>query len=140
MKLLGFNFESLSVEKIKNRVENLKINTNIDISEIKELKNEVLKTKEVLMQVTFLYSVKYEPEFAEVNLKGNILLSIEEKLGKEVFKEWKKKKMPGSFQVALFNIILKKATIKALELEDEVNLPLHIPLPSLKQGQPENKK
>ena len=134
MKVLGFNFDKLNAEKIKARPENLKISTNIDIAEIKDLKNEVLKTKEDLIQVSFSYTVKYDPGFVEINLKGNILLSLDEKLAKDVLKEWKKKKMPESFRVSLFNIILRKATVKALELEDELNLPLHMPLPSIRPG------
>jgi hypothetical protein len=31
----------------------------------------------------------------------------------------------------MFNIVLKKSTIKALELEDELNLPYHIPIPKV---------
>jgi len=141
MKVLGFNFDVLSAEKMKARPENLKINTKIDVDEIKELKNEVLKTKEGLIQVSFAHIISYEPGFAEVKLKGNVLLSIEDKLAKEILKDWKKKKMPDGFKVTLFNIILRKATIKALELEDEINLPLHMPLPSLRQGsRQENEK
>ena len=134
MKVLGFNFDKLNAEKIKARPENLKISTNIDITEIKDLKNEVLKTKEDIIQVGFSYTIKYDPGFAEINLKGNILLSLDEKLARDVLKEWKKKKMPEGFKVSLFNIILRKATVKALELEDELNLPLHMPLPTLRQG------
>ena len=141
MKVLGFNFDNLSVEKLKARPENLKINTSIDISEIKEMKNEVLKTKEEILQATFVYSVKYEPGFAAVELRGSILLSLDEKLAKDVLKEWKKKKMPEGFRTTLFNIILRKATVRSLQLEDELNLPLHMPLPTIRPGsQPGNEK
>ena len=141
MRVLGFNFDKISVEKLKSKPENLKISTNIDISEIKDLKNEVLKTKEDLLQVTFSYSVKYEPGYAVIELKGNILLSLDEKLAKDVLKEWKRKKMPETFRIALFNMILRKSTVKSLELEDELGLPLHMPLPSIRSGsKPENEK
>ena len=52
---------------------------------------------------------------------------------KEVLEDWKKKKLSDSFQEILFNIILRKANIKALELEEELNLPFHINLPSIKK-------
>jgi len=35
--------------------------------------------------------------------------------------------------VFLFNIILKKSTLKALQIEEELNIPLHMQLPSLKK-------
>ncbi|MCX6749409.1 MAG: hypothetical protein NTW17_01540 [Candidatus Pacearchaeota archaeon] len=132
MRVIGFNFDKISIERFKDKVEGLKITTNIDISEIKEIKSEILKTKEELVQVKFFYVVNYEPEFAKVDLKGTVLISIEEKQAKEILKEWKKKKLPEDFRMPLFNIILRKATTKSLNLEDEMNLPLHIPLPSLK--------
>ncbi len=134
MRLIGFNFDKISVERLKDKVEGLKITTNIDISDIKEIKSEILKTKEELVQVKFFYTVNYEPDFAKVDLKGTVLLSMEEKQAKDIFKEWKKKKMPEDFRMALFNIILRKAATKSLNLEDEMNLPLHIPLPSLRQA------
>ncbi len=134
MRVIGFNFDKISIEKLKERPENIKINTNIDISDIKEVKTDLLKTKDQLVNVKFAYTVKYEPGFAVVDLKGTIILALEEKLSKEVFKEWKKKKMPHGFQTTLFNIILRRATVKSLQLEDEMNLPLHMPLPTLKIG------
>jgi len=91
--------------------------------------------------VVFSYLVDYNPEFAVVDLRGSILLSMDEKSAKEVLKEWKKKKMPEGFRTTIFNIILRKATIKSLELEDELNLPLHMPLPTIKTDNlPKNEK
>jgi hypothetical protein len=134
MKIMGFNFTKISIEKLKDRSESLKINTHIDVTEIKELKTDILKTEEQIIGVKFSYSVKYEPEFANIDFKGSILLSLEEDKAKEVIKEWKKKKMPEDFQTILFNLILRKTAAKALQLEDEMNLPLHIPLPTVRSS------
>lgn len=136
MKLLGFNYTKISIEKLSEKTENLKISTNIDISEISEVKNSMLKSKETVLSVKFTYDVNYNPDYAKVSLGGNFLLSLEPKTAKNVLKEWENKKMPEEFKVPLFNLILKKANIKALELEDELNLPLHMPMPKVgKQGQ-----
>ncbi len=139
MRLMGFNFEKICVERLKDKVENLKMNMNIDILDIKEVKTDFLKNKEDIVQINFLYSVKYEPDFANVDLKGNMIIALDEVPAKEVFKEWKKKKMPDDFRTAIFNVILSKATIKALQLEDEVNLPLHAPLPSISPNKEKEK-
>jgi hypothetical protein len=132
MKVVGFNFDKISVEKLKERTDKLKVTTQIDVSEIKQLKPGFLKTKEDLLKVKFYYGVKYEPGFALVDLKGTVILSLSEKRSKEVLKEWKKKKMPEDFRLVLFNLILKKAALKSLHLEDELNLPLHLPMPTLR--------
>ena len=132
MKILGFGFTKISLEKVKDTMENLKINTGIDVPEIKDLKTDLLKTKEQILGVKFIYTVKYEPGIADLEFKGSIVLSLEEKKAKEVLKGWKKKNLPDDFKTVLYNLIMKKSAIRAIQLEDEMNLPLHIPLPTLR--------
>ena len=47
-------------------------------------------------------------------------------------KEINKSSVIKELRMNLFNLILRKSNIKALELEDEMNLPLHIPFPPLR--------
>lgn len=136
MRVIGFNFTKISIERFKNTLEppeELKINTQIDIPEIEELKTDVLKTKEDLLSVRFTYEISYNPGFAKINLEGRILLALNPKIAKEVLKQWKKKKISEDLRIPLFNVILKKSSLKALALEEELNLPLHIPLPSFRK-------
>ena len=135
MKLLGFNFTKIQVEKHKDRVDGLKIGTRIDVSEIKEAKASMLKTKDEVLAVKFAYGLDYEPEMAKLDLEGNLIISLESKKAREILKEWKDKKMPEDFRMTLFNLILRKASLKALQLEEEMNLPIHMQLPSLKIGE-----
>ena len=96
------------------------------------LKSSILNTKDEIIQAKFSYSVKYEPGFADIDLRGTVLLSLDENQSKELMKEWKKKQMPEDFKSFLFNVIMRKASLRSLHLEDELNLPLHLPLPTLK--------
>ena len=140
MRYIGFNFSKISVEKFLDKVENLKIDTKIDVSEIKAIKSSFFKTKEELISVKFNYAVNYNPDFAKIEFIGTIVFAFESKMAKDVLNQWKDKQMPEDFKISLFNIILRKSNLKALELEDELNLPLHIPLPSVKsQKKPEDK-
>lgn len=134
MKLLGFNFTKIQVEKSKDRVENLKIGTRIDISEIKEAKTGILKTKDEILAIKFKYGLDYEPGMAKLDLEGNLIISLESKEARGVLKQWKDKKMPENFRMPLFNLILRKSSLKALQFEEELNLPIHIQLPTLKLG------
>ncbi len=131
MRLVGFNFEKMSVERFEERPENLKFNTKLDISSINPLKSDFLRTKEDILKIDFVYSVLYEPNFAKLELKGNILLSVEPRMARDILKGWKDKQTSEEFRIFMFNIILRKSNIKALQLEDELGLPPHIPLPSL---------
>ena len=42
------------------------------------------------------------------------------------------KNLPEEFRLSVFNLILKKSSLKALQLEEELNIPLHIAMPFLK--------
>ena len=132
MRLIGFGFDKISIEKLKDQVKELKVTTNIDITDVIEIPTEVKKAKEELMKVKFSYSVKYEPELANLNMGGNVFLAVEEEKAKEILKDWKKKKISEEFRLAMFNLIVKKSTSKALSLEEEMGLPAHIPLPLFK--------
>jgi len=133
MKLLGFNFNKISIERFSNKAENLKINTDVNISELNKVERGAIKTKEELIGVKFTYNIDYSPDFAKIELTGNILVSVDPKIAKEVLNKWKGKKLPEEFNISLFNLILRKSNIKALQLEDEMNLPLHMPLQTLKK-------
>ena len=106
MKLAGFNFNKISVEKNSDTFKDLKMNTNIDISEIDTVKTGLFKTKEEFLAVKFQYTVDYEPDLAKVLLQGTIILAVDSKLSKEVLKGWKKKKVPEDFRIAVFNVIV----------------------------------
>lgn len=138
MRIIGFNFTKISIEKLKEPSElkeQLKINTQIDVPELTEVKSHLLKTKEEIIGAKFTYGVNYDPDFAKIELEGRILVAVEPKVAKEIFKQWKKKKMPEDFRLLLFNVVLKKSSLKALYLEEELNLPLHMPMPSFKKEQ-----
>lgn len=131
MRIIGFNFTKISIEKFSDKSEKLNIKTNIDIADINSINNDILNTKNSLMVVKFLYSVDYEPSFAKIDLSGTILFELDEKKTKNILEKWKDKQIPEDFKLALFNLILRKSNVKALQLEDDMNLPLHISLPSL---------
>ncbi len=136
MRIIGFNFTKISIEQLKEPSElkeQLKITTQMDIPELTEIKSHILKTKEEIVKVKFAYGVNYDPDFAKIELEGRVLIAVEPKIAKEILKQWKKKKMPEDFKMLLFNVILKKSSLKALYLEEELNLPLHMPMPSFKK-------
>jgi len=140
MNIVGFNFTKMSIERSKLPTEKVKVNTKMSISSIESIKSSLLNTGEDLLGVEFTYSLDYEPEFAKIEFKGNLIISIEPKLAREVLKDWKDKKTSEEFRIPILNVILKKANLKALELEDELGLPPHLPLPSFKKEEKSEKK
>lgn len=132
MKILGFNFTILSAEKLSGSTKGVKINTHIDISDIKEVKSDFFSSKEKILGVKFINEISYDPDFAKIVLGGNILVSMDEQAFKQVLNGWKTKDLPEEFRLGIFNSILKKSSLKALQLEEELNIPLHIAMPFLK--------
>jgi len=125
MKIMGFNFSKVSVEKKSDNFKDLKINTNIDILDVQPAKNDILKQKEEMIVIKFKYDVDFQKDVGKVDIEGNLIIVLDPKDSKEVIKEWKDKKLSENIKTPVFNIILRKSTIKALELEDQMNLPLH---------------
>jgi hypothetical protein len=143
MRPIGFSFKKIDAEKLpSDNLEGVKINVNIEIPEITSVKpTDILRPKDELIGVKFNYTVSYDPDYAKLTFSGNILLEVEPKIAKELLKSWKdSKQMPEEFRVFLYNIILRKSNLKALELEDELNLPLHMPMPSVQREDSKNKE
>ncbi len=66
MRLIGFNFNRIGIERFKDKSESIKFNTKIDLLSIDTLKSDFLKTKEEIIEIDFGYSILYEPDYAKV--------------------------------------------------------------------------
>lgn len=132
MKILGLSFTKLNAERLSTETKGVKIGTHIDLSEIREVKTEIFASKEKVLGIKFSYEIEYEPNFAKIKLAGNILISVDEQTFNKVLEGWKAKNLPEEFRLSIFNLILKKSSLKALQLEEELNIPSHIAMPFLK--------
>ncbi len=136
MKIIGFNFTKINVEKFSQKAKDLKVNTKIDVSDIDSVNSDIFKGDEGILGVKFTHIINYDPDFAKIEFAGSVIVSLNSKKAKEVLKQWKDKTMPDDFKVFIFNFILRKSSLKALQLEEEVNLPLHIKFPQLGLKEP----
>lgn len=145
MRFLGFNFTKISAEK-KPDFKPGTISTDIEFLEIEKDKIEMLKDTEVI-KISFKFGVNYKDEsekeektdkketkqepLGKLSFEGIILFSTDKEESKEILKAWKKKEIPPQFKMSIFNLILNKCSIKALSLEEDLNLPYHVPLPKV---------
>jgi len=133
MRIIGFNFKKIVAERKKDLQGKLEIKSNLQIDDIEkeniDIAGEVLKFH-------YDYSISYEQGFAEIIFKGTIL-ALPEKAEdtKKILKDWKKKKIDDNVRMFIFNFIMSKCNLKALQLEEEFGLPPHIPLPRLTKQQ-----
>ena len=131
MRVIGFNFEKISAERKKYFEGNLEIKSNISVKDIKTEKIDIVKDQEAL-KFDFEFEVDYSKDSASVFLKGFALILIEKDRAKDILKKWKNKKIEEDVRLPLFNLILSKSNLRAMQLEEELGLPLHIPLPRVK--------
>ncbi|MBX4196500.1 hypothetical protein KW805_02850 [Candidatus Pacearchaeota archaeon] len=145
MQIIGFNFTKIVATKEGSfSAASLKTNPtiNVEFTSIEKDKLDLLKDNEIV-RVSFKFSVAYgesrdKPD-AEILMEGFIVLSLDKNQSKDILKNWKKKMVAPPLQMNLSNIVLKRCTIKALVLEEELNLPTHIRLPQLRmQPKPED--
>ncbi|MEK6914351.1 MAG: hypothetical protein AABW83_01760 [Nanoarchaeota archaeon] len=129
MKIIGFNLTKILVEKKEKLDENLKITQNIDIKNISEEDIKISKNKAI--KIDFNLKIEYSKDYARIELEGNIMTLPDGDDTTQLLDAWKSKKIPEYMRVPIFNFIMNKCNIKALYLEDEMSLPLHIPMPKV---------
>ncbi len=135
MEIVGFQFNKINIERFKEIKGQLKIDSNIQIDSIEKEKIELFGEKPTL-KFFFTNTINYNPDkFAEIIFKGEITTLLEEKQNIEILKNWKKKKIDDQIRFRLFNFILNRCSLKALQLEQDLNIPLHIPLPRINPDQ-----
>ena len=132
MSIVGFNFEKIMIEKKGKVNSDLKIKSNLSITDVDQEKLNVTSSGDVI-KFNFEYTADYEPGVGKIQLLGNLLYMEDKSKVKVLLEDWKKdKKLPKPLMAQIFNTILAKSNIKALSLTQEVNLPPHIKLPILK--------
>ncbi|MBU2576934.1 MAG: hypothetical protein KKF50_04395 [Nanoarchaeota archaeon] len=125
IKLLGARFSKLSGERKPEFSGQLEISTNVKLVNIDKFKD----SKDSL-KIDYELVVDYK-ELGNISIEGTLFVSADSKTIKEIQKSWKDKKFDTEEQVAITNLIIRKSSIKAFALEDELGLPLHIQLPLL---------
>ena len=135
MRVIGFNFKKISIEKFKEINNSLKINLDINIIDIKKTKIDLFKNQEIF-SFDYEYKINYEPDFAILNFLGSLHIIIDDKeLSKNIELDWKSKDINIKQKININNIILSRCNLKALQLEEEAGLPLHTPPIQLSSNQ-----
>lgn len=135
MQVIGFNLTKISAEREPVLKPNNTINTNIEFKDVEKEQVALLKESDAV-KLSFAFTVTYEEkekktQEAKISLEGFMVLSAEKDEIKDILKSWKKKEVPQNLKIPLFNVILQKCSLKALQLEEELNLPNHMPFPRI---------
>ena len=132
MPVVGFNFNKMNIEKRSALKGKVNIKNNISIKKVEPKDLSLGKSSEAGLSFVFEFTSKYEPNFAEVFLGGDVVFIEDAKKIKEILSAWKKdKKVPEDIMAQILNTALNKCNVKALVLSDDLNLPPPIPLPKI---------
>lgn len=131
MRVISFGLTKQFAEKLSEPTENFNVNNGINIKDIQKVKVDFLKDEEAL-NFSFEFRISYDKDIAKISFNGNILVALDKKSGADIIKKWEDKKIPDLVRIPLFNFIMARCTVKALQFEDDFNLPKHIQIPQFR--------
>lgn len=139
MPIIAFGFEKISAERKKAfDPDKDKIENTIKFRSIEESNFKISGEDKKAITVIFEFTVDYK-DTGVLELVGHIGFFDKKEVLDKILEQWKKEeKVPTDFGASLYNFIFSKANVKALALEEEVGLPLHLRLPRIKVKKPEN--
>ncbi|MFA5484656.1 MAG: hypothetical protein WC260_00155 [Candidatus Pacearchaeota archaeon] len=130
IKLLASKITSILAQRDPTFNGKIELNQNIKIKKIEKFALE--GSKKDSLKVNYIYDIDYK-KLGKISIEGILYLDVEQKIMKEIIKDWKENKKNEERQLEIINIIIQKASIKAIELEDQLGLPIHFRLPFLKR-------
>lgn len=132
MPIVGLNFDKIGAKKDNKITGKVQIKNNVDIRSIEQEKLSVSSSDDIL-RINFEFKSTYEPGVGAIQLNGHVLYMDDPKKIDEIAKEWKKSKsLQKDISPLIINAVLARCNIKALVLSQDVSLPPHVRLPTLK--------
>lgn len=138
VKVLGFHFTKIKVEKNPNFEGKLEVSQNIEVVSVEKQKLDMIKDE--VLKINFTFSASYK-ELGSLSMSGTLFLFLDSKSFKEGIVYWQKnKKLSEELGALVINLLIQKCTPKALQLEEDMGLPLHMPMPQVQSPSNQDKK
>ena len=125
IKLIGSKFTRL--EASRNPDFSGKVSMT---NEIKILSIDFVKESKENVKMNYSYKIEYSG-LGHVYLEGSLFMTSDPKTLKNIVKTFEDKDFESTEQIAVTNLIVQKASIKAMQLEDEFGLPVHVRIPAI---------
>jgi len=132
MTVIGFTFSKINIERKAAIPQKIEVRSKINIHDISPQDVKLVQGKDTL-RFEFSYNIEYSPDLAHVNFGGHLLMVFDSKEAESILSAWKKDKtISKNVKASAYNTIFHKCNVKAFELEEDFNLPLHLKLPTIK--------
>jgi hypothetical protein len=130
MRLISSSFNKISVDKKKELTRDTSLTTDMKIIDIKKEKSSLFKDED-LLEFHFQFTIDYAPDFALIIFEGKLVLLMdksEEISVNQIIDDWKEKNLDNTLKIHLLQMVFSRCSLKAMQLEEFVNLPTHIPI------------
>ncbi|HYD03539.1 MAG TPA: hypothetical protein VEC16_04525 [Alphaproteobacteria bacterium] len=128
MAMVGFSFTKINAERKPVGGQALNIESNANISGIKEM--PVIDPKKTILKFEFAFTVKYSPEAGKIELGGEIVEMYDKDFGSKVVTHWNtNKKLHPEVMQSVFNVILSKCNTEAIIVSRDLGLPSPVQMP-----------
>jgi hypothetical protein len=129
MRIIGFNLTKIQIERKEDLKGQLQVNQSIDIVNIEKHSLPITNSNDQALKINFSFSIAYSENSAKLEFEGFLIMLPEDLDPTKTLKEWKDKQISDNLRTPLYNFIMNKCNIKALDLEDQLGLPSHLPMP-----------
>lgn len=122
----------MEAAKSEAPITNVKVNTNLGLTNLNRVPLSLGASKEEAFKVSFNFSCVFEPNLGHITLEGFLVYIDNKDAMANIEKGWKKdKKLPKDLNQLLMNQIHTKSTIQAIILTKEIGLPPPLMMPRL---------
>jgi hypothetical protein len=129
MKIIGFSINKVIAEKNSEAKGKIELASGLSMTNI--AKPEATISGKDTIKFDFSFNIQYKPNLGKIELDGSVMVMDENNESKQIMEDWKKKKFDNPMKLPLFNFIMNKCNIRAIQLEDDLGLPPHFQLPKL---------
>lgn len=136
MNILNVTFNSISAKKEHAPKGKLGIKSNVSLTSVDDANIGVDKNN-TTMRIGFLFKTDYSPDYATIELKGNLIVLEQKEAAKKLLDGWKKdKKLEKEFSIPIMNTIMNKCGMESIIMAKELNLPSPFPMPKVNAETP----
>ena len=95
MAIVGLNFTKIQAEKLESTKGKVNISNNVVVKDVEKSNLSLGNQTQDGLKFTFVYTSKYEPNFGNIELNGNLIFLEEPGKIEETLTKWsKEKKLP----------------------------------------------
>ena len=135
--IVGITLESIEAKKYGKFDGNIRIDNNVSITGVKELKIPLFEEK--ISQIAFGFTTKYvkeKEELGDILIKGVVLYRGEEENIRKSYAS--EKKLPEKIGPIVVNAILTKCITRTIDLAEQLALPPPINFPVVSHKKKQN--